>query len=720
LGSLAPGLAAAEAPEHLELPALGRRAEGLAPTAISAKVAAALRVAPQARAASSTALQPLEPPRTPDGRLAVTVTLAGSAAGDIQPLADAGLEVTRRSVDSQVVEGAIAPEDVERLAALGIVRAVEPIDRGVARAGAATTEGDAGSLAPAVRAQGFDGTGVVVGVISDGIDSLAVSQATGDLGPVVVPGDARCSRGSGDEGTAILEIVHDIAPGATLLFSGGLGSSLQFIDAVNCLIAAGANVIVDDLGFFSEPYFEDGPIAQAVRGAVMSDVSYHSSAGNEAQEHLEVDYRQSPSTTYLDFLGGPVDNTDSMVVPPGASMTCVLQWADRFGASSNDYDLYLLDSSLQVVASSENVQSGTQNPVEIAGVYNPAPYSQVVNVAINKYSGVARRLEMFCLGASGLEYSTPGGSIIGHPALAEVVTVAAIDQADVGRDTIESFSSRGPAVVQFPFPLSRAKPDISALDGVSISNAGGFPMCPPSCRFFGTSAAAPHSAAVAALLLNKNPALSPAAIRSALQNSATDVGTPGRDDLSGFGRLNAFVAATLVAGATPTSTTSPTTTSTLPAVTTTTSPYPTPTTSTTVPPSPCASPCADDGDACTDEECDPTSGCRSVPRPGFDGLQCFVRSTRDTSGSCASDEIAPATARLTARLSRQALAQIIRAEGTSGRTQWKSLKKAAGLLRQMEKGLAKAITKGQLRGTCAEALHAALGRSQARLSVLLQ
>src|SRR5262249_13751991 len=257
--------------------------------AASPKIDSAFRLAPQARATSPTALQPLEPPRTADGRLAVTVTLAGGVNADIQPLIDAGLEVERLAVDSRTVEGAIAPADLERLAALGIVRAVSPIDRGVARIGAVTTEGDAGSFAPAVRAQGYDGAGVVVGVISDGIDSLATAQATGDLGPVTVPFDARCTRGSGDEGTAILEIVHDIAPGATLLFSGGLGSSLQFIDAVNCLVAAGADVIVDDLGFFGEPYFEDGPIAQAVRGAVNAGVSYHSSAGNEAEEHYEAD-----------------------------------------------------------------------------------------------------------------------------------------------------------------------------------------------------------------------------------------------------------------------------------------------------------------------------------------------------------------------------------------------------------------------------------------------
>ena len=81
--------------------------------------------------------------------------------------------------------------------------------------------------------------------------------------------------------------MHDVAPGAKLLFTGP-ASSLEMAEAVRCLADAGANVIVDDLGFFGEPYFEDGPVATAVRAAVTSGVSYHSSAGNEAREHLEI------------------------------------------------------------------------------------------------------------------------------------------------------------------------------------------------------------------------------------------------------------------------------------------------------------------------------------------------------------------------------------------------------------------------------------------------
>jgi subtilisin family serine protease len=498
------------------------------------------RLLASATAAPSTGgLVPAPPPLAADGSLHVYIDCSPLGSAELQKLQQTGVWIERIEMAHGRVQARVDPSVLDTLAGFTWVRAIRSVDRAVVRAGSVTTQGDAASRANVLRTQGLDGNGVTVGVISDGIDSVRAAQATNDLPDVVVPNDGRCQRGAGDEGTALLEIVHDVAPGAKLLFSGP-ASSLDMIDAVQCLTEAGADVIVDDLGFFAEPYFQDGPVAAAVSGAVQAGVSYHSSAGNEAQQHLEQDFVATPNSTLHDFAAGAGDNTNTVVVPPGGTLTCILEWNDPFGASANDYDLFLLDENMRVLAASDDPQVGAQDPIEAISVANVGNSNAVANVVIDRFGQSApRRLELFCLGASSLEHVTPEGSIIGHPALGEVVSVAAIDVADPGLDDVESFSSRGPARIDFPARVDRAKPDLAGFDGVSISNAGGFPACPPFCAFFGTSAASPHTAGVAALLLQQNPSMTPSAVQTALRRGAVDIGPVGFDDASGFGRLDA-------------------------------------------------------------------------------------------------------------------------------------------------------------------------------------
>ena len=506
------------------------------------KVSSWLRAAKGGRRPLAGPLVPADPPRSPDGKLQVYVDCSPLGAEQVDALERTGLAVDGVDSDRGRVRGSIDAALLDRVAEFSWVHAVRPVDRAVVRAGSVTTEGDAAAQADLVRSPGLDGSGVIVGVISDGVDHARDAQQSGDLPAVAVPGGG-CRPGSGDEGTALLEIVHDVAPGAQLLFAGP-SDSFEMVQAVQCLTAAGADVIVDDLGFFGEPYFQDGPVAAAVRTAVREGVSYHTSAGNEAQQHLEQDFVATPNSTLHDFAGGAGDNTETLVVPPGGTVTCILQWNDPFGGSANDYDLFLLDQNLSLVAQSIDPQTGSQDPIEVVAASNRSNSAAIAHILIDRFGqSQPRRLELFCLGASALEHVTPGGSIFGHAALQQVVTVAAIDAADPGLDRVEPFSSRGPARVDFPARIDRAKPDLAGFDGVSISNAGGFPACPPFCAFFGTSAASPHTAGVAALLLEKDPSLTPAAVQSKLRAGAADIGPVGFDDANGFGRLDALGAA---------------------------------------------------------------------------------------------------------------------------------------------------------------------------------
>lgn len=548
------------------------------------KVSSRLRPARERVGRPAGPLVPADPPRSPEGGLRVYVDCSPLGPEQLAALEQSGVAVDGVDPGRGRVRGTIDPAALDRIAELSWVRAVRPVDPAVVRVGSVTTEGDAAARADLVRGQGLDGTGVVVGVISDGIDDLREAQESGDLSDVTVPDG--CPRGGGDEGVALLEIVHDVAPGAQLLFAGP-ADSFEMVTAVECLLAAGADVIVDDLGFFGEPFFEDGPIAEAVHAAVKGGVSYHSAAGNEAGVHLEQDFVAGPNGTTHEFVPG--DNTETLVVPGRGRLTCILQWNDPFGGSGNDYDVFLLDQDLNVVAFSIDPQVGEQNPVEVVDVVNERDGDAFAHLIIDRFAGDPRRLELFCLGARAVEHRTAAGSIVGHPALDEVVAVGAIDVADPGLDQVEPFSSQGPCRVDFPAREDRPKPDLAGFDGVSISNAGGFPACPPDCAFFGTSAAAPHTAGVAALLLQKDPLLAPAEVQAALRAGAVDIGAAGFDDASGFGRLDAL--ASVDPGMAP----------------------------------PCAGEdeCAD-GDACTVDQCDPERGCVSTPPAGIDGLACLL------------------------------------------------------------------------------------------------
>jgi subtilisin family serine protease len=142
--------------------------------------------------------------------------------------------------------------------------------------------------------------------------------------------------------------------------------------------------------------------------------------------------------------------------------------------------------------------------------------------------------------AAGNEDNDPGGmdTHLRCPGMARsVITVAASDKSDV----MASFSSLGPT------PDGRTKPDITA-PGVNINScrAAGTTLGPPVdpdglfVTVSGTSMATPHIAGVAALMLNKNPKLTPAEVKGILMASTVNLGAPAIS--MGTGRIDALVA----------------------------------------------------------------------------------------------------------------------------------------------------------------------------------
>jgi len=434
-----------------------------------------------------------------------------------------------------------------------------------------------------------DGTGIKIGVLSNGVNSLATSQGLGDLGAVtILPGQA----GSGDEGTAMLEVIHDIAPGAQLYFAASSNTITQFAQNIRDLRTAGCDIIVDDVFFFAEAPFQDGQVApvvsstnggvvtQAVNDVTAAGALYFSSAGNSGNKNdatsgsWEGDFVSggtlalAPGGNVQDFDPGAPVNQNNIITLGSAGNPMSLTWSDPLGGSTNDYDFFVLNNAGTAVSTSAtNIQNGTQDPFEQVNSNNTTGRRLV----ILQKTGAQNRFLHINTNRAALTFST-NGTTYGHSHAANAYSTAAtpafspfsfpvgplffsgpFPNAHSATDKVETFSSDGPRRIFFnpnssaitPLDFSstggtlRQKPDITAADGEQVTGVGGFPS-----PFFGTSCAAPTAAAIAGLMKAANPALTPAQIRTALTTSALDIETAGTDQDAGAGIVMALPALT--------------------------------------------------------------------------------------------------------------------------------------------------------------------------------
>ena len=466
---------------------------------------------------------------------------------EIQTLQDHGVHIYRAEAQLRMVYAAIALHALETIAALPFVRWISLPSYSMLRTGSVTSAGDGVLRAAEARATfGIDGSGARVGIISDSFGDLQDSVASGDVPPVVIiPPGGDVFPGT-DEGRAMAEIIHDLAPGATLLFYTGFATNLDMARAIQVLTEAGAHIIVDDLAFFAEPVFEDGVVAQAVQEAIARGVVYVTATGNEALQHYRALYKEfdandgNPDVNLHDF--GQGDATMTITIKPASEFLLILQWPDPFDGSANtaDYDLLMFDANGRAIAlSTEDQLNSNAPPLEGVQLSNPMLLPVTVQVQINRVAGPALPLVLnFSVAGTPLEYNVVSGSVFGHPCVREALAVGAIGAHEPGFDTIEAFSSRGPCELFFPTYTVSTKPDVVAADGVQTSIPGFQP-------FFGTSAAAPHVAAIAALLIDAagGPGvLSNTQIANSIRLAASDRGTPEPDNTFGHGAIDAVAA----------------------------------------------------------------------------------------------------------------------------------------------------------------------------------
>jgi serine protease len=136
-------------------------------------------------------------------------------------------------------------------------------------------------------------------------------------------------------------------------------------------------------------------------------------------------------------------------------------------------------------------------------------------------------------------------------AYAGVISVAAVD-ANASRAPYSNFG----ATIDLAAPGGNTAADLDAdgyADGVlsTAMNDSGGPAAPVFAFYQGTSMACPHAAGVAALMLAVDPTLTPDEIEALLEDTATDLGAAGRDDLFGEGLIDALAAVSAAAGVPP-------------------------------------------------------------------------------------------------------------------------------------------------------------------------
>lgn len=592
------------------------------PTALAAATLALACAGPSALALENPEPRtvPAEGPGSPlreGNRLIVEVRFERGALAALDELRAAGSRVLDASRRYQTVTVAVRPSRLRGLASLDGVEAARPVPTPLSfgTCGSVNSEGDTHLAAAEARADfGVDGSGVTVGILSDSFDTdpLAPTHAsqdvaTGDLpgggnpcgftSPVSVFDDGFVGE-STDEGRGMAQIVHDLAPGARVSFATAFRGEAAFADSIRGLAKAGAGVIVDDVGYFEEPFFQDGPVAVAIDEVTRQGVAYFSAAGNDNlisagrdigswetpkfRETEDCPVLLKAATLFtdncLDFdPSGGEDSTFGITVEEDETLTVDVQWAEPWNAVKSDVDIYLLDKAEKplldvsgLVGSTENnvAQPGTpqcskvrpcQRPVEFFSWENEGPATEV-QLVINRCFGLEcnkdadptamPRVKLILLqnggGVSATEYpqsSAPdvvGPTIFGHAGAQAAISTGAV-QAGVTSHP-EPYSSRGPVTHYFgPVTGNGAAPTVFqaiSKPNIAATDCGRTTFFVPTKspgihRFCGTSAAAPHAAAVAALARQANPTLTPAQIAGGLAATARPVGPFGPDAVGG-------------------------------------------------------------------------------------------------------------------------------------------------------------------------------------------
>lgn len=417
---------------------------------------------------------------------------------------------------------------------------------------------------------GMTGSGVKIAVIDGGFKGLPEAQSNGDM-PYDVETHDFSGRGLETEyyhGTQCAEIIHDMAPDAELHLLK-IYNEIDLYYAFDYCLDNDIDIISMSIGFFGTgPGDGTGPLNEACDVLRQNGILPVVCAGNKAVtdlgaisggQHWEGMFNDSNNDDTHEFIPGDL-NSDYNIIgafpeqdddgnPLTSEVFIVMRWND-WPTTDVDFDMYLVELDNETgeiigeVAASTDIQDGSQPPIEIISMDIPDSenYQHNYVLVVRKSSGEPSGIELeLYLGGNcffipftqqPLPIATSSSSMTEPADAQSVFAVGAIDYTNWSTGPQEGFSSQGPTNA-WAGSSARIKPDIMGPDGVSVYSGE-----PPFLGFFGTSAATPHVAGAAALILSIDPAQSPEELQSFLESNAIDMGVPGKDNEYGWGRLN--------------------------------------------------------------------------------------------------------------------------------------------------------------------------------------
>ena len=400
------------------------------------------------------------------------------------------------------------------------------------------------------------GDNVNIGVISDGVDHRQVVEDNFELPTVHV-----INAGSGDEGTAMLEIIHDLAPHANLYFNTCGSSFTSLGKAISSLDSAGCRIIVDDISFYNEPYFtdEDDTLGAAIRNFLWHGGTYITAAGNENRSiyNNPDGYTIYSGTTNIEPGNMNVfPNRQTFLdctVNPGAFQFIHFEWSTSWKHPNCDYDIYIYeDTTLVDHGDLTQSQNGDYPPRELLLVYNPETKAKSYKIIIKYRSGEIspKEFKIVCdTGGSLSNGDTDSRHVYGHHGYPGVIGVAAYNAET--QNQLSYYSSGGPLKMYSTESgqwSDQQTPFITATAGVHTfvgsqsywKYSNGTNIDP----FYGTSAAAPHVAAIAALYFSEFDTRTSQDFMNDLKNGAVSIDSKGGngnwDVRAGYGVVDAM------------------------------------------------------------------------------------------------------------------------------------------------------------------------------------